>query len=48
MKLIEEKGQVDVLVNNADLANVGFADEVSLEEYRQQFEANFLGSLGVT
>lgn len=45
---IEEKGRIDVLLNNAGFAGAGFAEEVSLEEYRQQFETNFFGVIGVT
>lgn len=45
---IEGKGRIDVLVNNAGFAGAGFAEEVSVEEYRQQFETNFFGVIGVT
>lgn len=45
---IEEKGRIDVLVNNAGFAGAGFAEEVTVEEYRQQFETNFFGVVGVT
>lgn len=42
------KGRIDVLVNNAGFAGAGFAEEISVEEYRQQFETNFFGVIGVT
>jgi len=45
---INSKGRIDVLLNNAGFAGAGFAEEVSLEEYRQQFETNFFGVIGVT
>lgn len=41
-------GQIDVLVNNAGFALGGFAEEVSLHEYKKQFETNFFGLIGVT
>ncbi|MFS0636087.1 SDR family oxidoreductase [Mesobacillus foraminis] len=39
---------VDLLVNNAGFAMGGFSEEVSVEEYRRQFETNFFGVIGVT
>jgi NAD(P)-dependent dehydrogenase (short-subunit alcohol dehydrogenase family) len=41
-------GRLDVLVNNAGFAMAGFAEDLLLEELRQQFETNFFGSAAVT
>ncbi|WHY89568.1 SDR family oxidoreductase [Neobacillus cucumis] len=39
---------VDVLVNNAGFAVGGFSEELSIEDYRKQFETNFFGLIAVT
>lgn len=39
---------VDVLVNNAGYALGGFSEELSIEDYRLQFETNFFGLIAVT
>ena len=39
---------IDVLVNNAGLAVGGFHEEISVEDYRSQFETNFFGVIAVT
>ncbi|RSD25399.1 SDR family oxidoreductase [Mesobacillus subterraneus] len=39
---------VDVLVNNAGFAQGGFSEELSLEDYRKQFDTNFFGVVAVT
>ena len=41
-------GRLDVLVNNAGFAVAGFAEDLLLEELRQQFETNFFGQVAVT
>ncbi|WP_413300547.1 oxidoreductase [Bacillus sp. 1P10SD] len=46
--LIERVGRVDVLVNNAGYAAAGFVEEITMEEYRQQFDTNFFGVIAVT
>jgi NAD(P)-dependent dehydrogenase (short-subunit alcohol dehydrogenase family) len=43
-----EYPSVDVLVNNAGLAIGGFCEELSLDDYRMQFETNFFGVIAVT
>ena len=40
--------RLDVLVNNAGFAVAGFAEDLLLEELRQQFETNFFGQVAVT
>jgi NAD(P)-dependent dehydrogenase (short-subunit alcohol dehydrogenase family) len=37
-----------VLVNNAGVAIGGFSEELSLEDYRRQFETNFFGVIAMT
>ena len=39
--IIEEKQRIDVLVNNAGWGIWGSAEDVSIEEFRAQFETNF-------
>ena len=39
--IIQEKDRIDVLVNNAGWGLWGTAEDVSLEEFRAQFETNF-------
>ncbi|MEH7010496.1 oxidoreductase [Neobacillus niacini] len=46
--VIENFGRVDVLINNAGYAGAGFVEEVSMDEYRKQFETNVLGVFAVT
>ncbi|MBY6036687.1 oxidoreductase [Fictibacillus nanhaiensis] len=41
-------GTVDVLVNNAGFALGGFCEELTIEEYRLQFETNVFGVIAVT
>ncbi|MBS4176777.1 oxidoreductase [Lederbergia citrea] len=39
---------VDILINNAGYALGGFCEEVSIQEYKEQFETNFFGAISVT
>ena len=39
--IIDEKQRIDVLVNNAGWGLWGTAEDVSLDEFREQFETNF-------
>ncbi|GGD11433.1 short-chain dehydrogenase/reductase [Pontibacillus salipaludis] len=45
---IEKIGRCDVLVNNAGFALGGFSEEIQMSEYRDQFETNVFGVMGVT
>ncbi|MFT4412979.1 oxidoreductase [Fredinandcohnia humi] len=46
--ILHDVGHVDVLINNAGFATGGFAEEVSLQEYKSQFETNFFGVIEIT
>ena len=40
-KIMDEKGRIDTLVNNAGWGMWGTVEDVSIEEFKQQFETNF-------
>jgi NAD(P)-dependent dehydrogenase (short-subunit alcohol dehydrogenase family) len=46
--VIRDYGRIDVLINNAGFAVAGFAEDVSLDELRLQFETNFFGAVAMT
>jgi NAD(P)-dependent dehydrogenase (short-subunit alcohol dehydrogenase family) len=45
---VADYGRTDLLVNNAGFALAGFAEDVTLEELRRQFETNFFGTVSLT
>jgi NAD(P)-dependent dehydrogenase (short-subunit alcohol dehydrogenase family) len=45
---VERFGRLDVVVNNAGYAHFGAVEELTDEELREQFEANFFGVVNVT
>jgi NAD(P)-dependent dehydrogenase (short-subunit alcohol dehydrogenase family) len=47
-QVLDKFGRVDVLINNAGYAGAGFVEEISMEEYRKQFETNVFGVIAVT
>ncbi len=47
-EIVHDYGRVDVLVNNAGFAVAGFAEDMSLDEIRFQFETNFFGNVALT
>jgi NAD(P)-dependent dehydrogenase (short-subunit alcohol dehydrogenase family) len=46
--VLSRAGRIDVLVNNAGYAQYGAAEEVTLDEWRAQFDVNVFGTLAVT
>ena len=40
-KIISEKGRLDVLVNNAGFGQFGVTEDVSVDEFKKQFDTNF-------
>jgi NAD(P)-dependent dehydrogenase (short-subunit alcohol dehydrogenase family) len=46
--VLEQAGQIHVLVNNAGYALAGGLEETSIQEAQQQFDTNFFGTLRVT
>ncbi len=42
-KIQEQKGRIDVLVNNAGYGLFGCIEDVSINEFKAQFETNFFG-----
>ncbi|MEH7237253.1 oxidoreductase [Bacillus sp. JJ1562] len=46
--ILQKLGRVDILLNNAGFATGGFSEEISISEYRNQFETNFFGLIEVT
>jgi NAD(P)-dependent dehydrogenase (short-subunit alcohol dehydrogenase family) len=47
-RVLDEFGRVDVLINNAGYAGAGFVEQISMDEYRKQFETNVFGVMSVT
>ena len=45
---IKRFGKIDVLVNNAAAAQMGFFEEITPEQMRRQIETNLLGPMNVT
>ncbi|MCS6937183.1 MAG: SDR family oxidoreductase [Candidatus Bipolaricaulota bacterium] len=47
-QILQKSGRIDVLINNAGYGLRGAAEEVRLDEWKQQFETNFFGVIRVT
>jgi NAD(P)-dependent dehydrogenase (short-subunit alcohol dehydrogenase family) len=46
--VLARAGRLDALVNNAGYGQYGAAEEVTLDQWRAQFEVNFFGTIAVT
>jgi len=46
-KVISDANRIDVLVNNAGYAQFGCTEDVSIDEFRKQFETNFFSIIRV-
>jgi NAD(P)-dependent dehydrogenase (short-subunit alcohol dehydrogenase family) len=47
-KIVNDQETIDVLVNNAGYALVGALEELSIQEFKEQFETNVFGVIRVT
>ncbi len=47
-RIIRERGQIDVLINNAGYGSYGAVEDVSIDEARRQFEVNLFGLARLT
>jgi len=47
-EIVAAHGRIDVLVNNAGYALAGFAEDISLDELKAQFDTNFFGHVAMT
>ena len=47
-EILARAGRIDALVNNAGFGIGGFVEDLTLDEYRRQFETNFFGLVAVT
>jgi NAD(P)-dependent dehydrogenase (short-subunit alcohol dehydrogenase family) len=47
-RIVNERGRIDVLVNNAGYALLGPLEELSIQEIKEQFETNVFGVIRVT
>jgi NAD(P)-dependent dehydrogenase (short-subunit alcohol dehydrogenase family) len=46
-KIESEQGSIDVLVNNAGYVLLGPVEQLSIEEFKEQFETNFFGVIRI-
>ena len=46
-KIESEQGSIDVLINNAGYVLLGPVEQLSIEEFKEQFETNFFGVIRI-
>jgi NAD(P)-dependent dehydrogenase (short-subunit alcohol dehydrogenase family) len=46
-RIENEQGRIDVVVNNAGYLLIGSLEELSIEQFKEQFETNFFGAIRV-
>ena len=46
--VLEKAGEIDVLLNNAGVAYIATVEDMSMEDWRRQFESNFFSVVRVT
>jgi NAD(P)-dependent dehydrogenase (short-subunit alcohol dehydrogenase family) len=46
--IVRDHGHIDVLVNNAGFSVAGFGEDLSLDDYRHQFETNFFAKVALS
>ena len=46
-KIVMDSGRIDVLVNNAGYGQFGCTEDVSIEDFRKQFETNFFSIIRI-
>src|SRR5271165_66346 len=46
--IVRDHGRINLLVNNAGFSVAGFAEDMTLDELRQQLETNFFGNVAMT
>jgi NAD(P)-dependent dehydrogenase (short-subunit alcohol dehydrogenase family) len=47
-RVVASAGGIDALVNNAGIGVGGFVEDLTLDDYRRQFETNFFGLVAMT
>ena len=47
-QITDESSRIDVLVNNAEYGVMGAVEDLSIDEFKSQFETNFFGVIRVT
>ncbi len=47
-KIIESEGRIDIVINNAGIDTLGAVEDLSIQEYKEQFETNFYGVIRIT
>jgi len=46
-KILEKKGRIDVVINNAGFGMWGTVEDVSIQEFKEQFETNFFAIIRI-